>query len=261
MAPTSNLQSTLLTLPYELRELILQLALKQRGMAVPDERLSSILLTDPVTLELQFPIWTSLGPYSEPLFQVCRSLRTEALEAFYKVRLPAWKTCDMALIFFQTNEFLWRIDARHRTLSDPADYPAPARRVRDRVGSWEPIFNPPLTPLLPWEYPDLMRQLRNLHVELYLPNYKQLPRLKAKIEGLVRATDRGRTLKNVRVSITASGRSIIFSTRDVEAVEMLCGMEISGKVVVEARTHFAGMKNSVDRLELARRMKNSRKDS
>ena len=58
----------LLNLPFELRHRILLYALKQKG-----------------TIEIQYPVWAGLQVFDQPLFQTCRSLRSEAVKAFYEV--------------------------------------------------------------------------------------------------------------------------------------------------------------------------------
>lgn len=59
---------SLLGLPYELREQILKYALKSRG-----------------AVELQYPAWSGLSVFNNPLFQISRSLRQESIAAFYEV--------------------------------------------------------------------------------------------------------------------------------------------------------------------------------
>lgn len=85
------------SLPYELRQHILRLCVRQTR-----------------TIELQQPLWAGPGAFSQALFSTCRQLRDEALEAFYK-----------------TNAFVWIIEVDGRmTRTDPARYPLPRLRGR-----------------------------------------------------------------------------------------------------------------------------------
>ena len=55
--------SSLLSLPYELRQQILRHSLLQPG-----------------TIELQEPLWAGAETFAQPLFHTCRQVRDEALE-------------------------------------------------------------------------------------------------------------------------------------------------------------------------------------
>lgn len=213
--------SQLLDLPTELRHSILQHALQQRG-----------------TLELQHPVWAGLQDFCQPLFHVCRSLRQEALEAFYSA-----------------NDFLWIIDTEHRLRSDPSTYPAPASVV-DK-GKYVPSFiDAPLTPVLPWEYPHLLYHLRHLQINLYLPQESDASALHERLSALVKATDQGQRLAEFHVLITGKrrGAQIPLTAGERDALEVLAQMEVRGSVKVETRYYFRAVTAGVKALDLQRRM-------
>ncbi|KAF2160598.1 hypothetical protein M409DRAFT_28984 [Zasmidium cellare ATCC 36951] len=213
--------SPLLDLPTELRQSILGHALRQRG-----------------TLELQHPVWAGLQDFCQPLFHVCRSLRQEALEAFYG-----------------TNDFLWIIDTEHRLRSDPSTYPAPATVV-DKGKHIQPFIDSPLTPLLPWEYPHLLYHLRHLQINLYLPQESDASALHSRLEALVKATDHGKRLAEFHVLITGKrrGAQMPLTTGERSALEVLAQMEVRGSVEVQTRYYFRAVNAGVQVLDLQRRM-------
>lgn len=217
--------SPLLDLPSELRQSILQHALHQRG-----------------TLELQHPVWAGLQDFCQPLFHVCRSLRQEALEAFYS-----------------TNDFLWIVDTENRLRSDPSTYPAPAAIV-DRGKYVSPSVDVPLTPILPWEYPHLFYHLRHLQINLYLPQESDASALHDRLEALVKATDQGKRLTEFHVLITGKrrGAQVPLTAGERDALEVLAQMEVRGSVQVETRYYFRAVNAGVQALNLQRRMMKKR---
>jgi hypothetical protein len=65
--------ANLLGLPFELRERILSLCLRQRG-----------------TIEIQYPVWADKVVFTQPISQVGKSLRGEAIQTFYRVNVFVW---------------------------------------------------------------------------------------------------------------------------------------------------------------------------
>lgn len=65
--------TTLPGLPVELLDLILSPLLQQTG-----------------TIELQAPIWADKSVFIHPTFQVCKSLRQEAIRIFYNSNVFVW---------------------------------------------------------------------------------------------------------------------------------------------------------------------------
>ncbi|KAK3714251.1 hypothetical protein LTR37_007837 [Vermiconidia calcicola] len=130
MTAYQNISSTchISKLPYELRQRIFRYTLRQNG-----------------TVEMQIPTWTDRESYTQPLFYVCRWLRGEALEAFYKVNTFVWAVARCG----NTGVYL---------SSDPSKYPLDA-------GNWST-----LTPALPWHYPRLLEDLRYLVLNFHVPS-------------------------------------------------------------------------------------------
>ncbi|EME81461.1 uncharacterized protein MYCFIDRAFT_176738 [Pseudocercospora fijiensis CIRAD86] len=212
--------SHLLNLPFELRHRILIHALKQKG-----------------SIELQYPVWASLQVFDQPLFQTCRSLRTEAVQAFYEVRdCKDLATKHIILTRsrpLKVNDFLWVIDVENKSRSDPSTYPTcPASTGKLRQASPK-NYAYTIPNCLPWEYPDLMRRLRHLQINIYLPsNDQNTSLLQDRLSALVQSLDRGRRLAILHVLVTAKRRAaqIPLSQDEVLALEVLAGMQVRGKV-------------------------------
>ena len=218
--------SQLLALPYELRHRILCVALKDNN-----------------TIELQYPLWGGEEAFAPPLFQVCRSLRTESLKAFY-----------------ESNIFLWIIDLSIQHRSDPADYPA-LQASEPEDGSDDRLL-----PALPWEYPALKRDLRHLNVTIYLP-----PNLVADTESaelwftkfpdalrrMSVALDYGRRLEELHVLFTAKrfNTRIPLEGEQIKAIEILEAFQVRGRVRVQMRWDFKEAAKSIKALDLERRMR------
>lgn len=66
--------ASFVTLPYELREQIIQ-----------------PLVRTPGTVGLQYPLWADKSDFILPIAQVCRSLRNDAVEIFYRANVFVWK--------------------------------------------------------------------------------------------------------------------------------------------------------------------------
>jgi len=225
--------SCLLDLPYELRQRILTLALKQKG-----------------TIELQHPVWAGKDVFAQPLFQVCRLLRDEALQAFY-----------------ETNCFLWIIDSSVTHRSDPAVYASitgDARQPED--GSVPSSKTSPLTPTLPWQYPHLKKHLRHLNLNIYLPSnlvadlaaaqawFTEFPQ---QLERMIKALDCGCRLAELHTLLTAKrfNTRIALAGEQLKALNVLTQMKVRGSVKVQTRYDFKEVKASIASLELERRMK------
>lgn len=220
-------KSYFLDLPFELRNYILTLVLRQTG-----------------TIELQHPLWAGLQVFAQPLFKVNRSVRDEALDAFYEV-----------------NDFLWVIDTEHRMRSDPARYPEATNSIPNgkfNGGNIRPEIGSPLTPVFPWEFPRLWKCLRRLQVNVYLPHGKCAFALQESLRDLVRVLDRGRRLAAFHLLVTTKG-SVSRNSWDVgaccEALEVLADMVVRGSVEVQTRHYPIEIRRGVWNLNLSRRMK------
>jgi len=66
--------ASFVTLPYELREQIIQPLVCTGG-----------------TIGLQYPLWADKTVFVPPIAQVCKSLRNDAVEIFYRANVFVWK--------------------------------------------------------------------------------------------------------------------------------------------------------------------------
>ncbi|KAI6881311.1 hypothetical protein KC360_g8555 [Hortaea werneckii] len=223
----------LLNLPRELRHRILLFTLEQHG-----------------NVELQQPMWSSKGNYAQPIFQVCRLLRREALQAFY-----------------EGNCFLWIIDLAV-VRSDPSKYVPMISETEHNEEAFQSSIKSSLIAVLPWEYPFLRNHLRHLHVNIYLPSnligdvsasQSWLTEMPTRLKQFVEAIDRGRRLQDLTILITANTKR--FNTRislegeQLKALDVLSEMEVKGNVSVRTRHDFRAAKVSIDSLELEKKMK------
>lgn len=110
------------------------------------QRIFGYALKQKGTVGLRTPVWDDGSAFKQPLFGVCHSFRDEALEAFYT-----------------TNTFLWHIHRpQHvgaRPDADPSKYPLEVEDLKHIM-----------TPSLPWHYPRLMKDLRRLALNVFLPS-------------------------------------------------------------------------------------------
>ncbi|KAK0315562.1 hypothetical protein LTR01_000862 [Friedmanniomyces endolithicus] len=218
-----------LDLPYELRQNVLCLALKQVGV-----------------LELQHPIWAGEDVYRPALFSVCRLLRREALQAFYEVNL-----------------FLWTIDMSAHHRSDPADYPSlrPNEGKDQRSGNLG-TDDLAVLPAVPWMYPYLWLHLRHLNVDIYLPPkptaewYVEFPRA---FQRLVEALDCGRRLDKLQMFFHACYARPIehpsLAGEQLRALKVLTGFEVRGRVGVSTLSLSREAQKALE--DLGKRMKST----
>ncbi|KAI7164740.1 hypothetical protein KC349_g471 [Hortaea werneckii] len=230
-----SVTSHLLNLPRELRHRILLFTLEQPG-----------------NIELQQPMWASKGHYAQPIFQVSRLLRCEALQAFY-----------------EGNCFLWILDLLAVERSDPSKYVSmTSDETKDDATTSQSNIAQSLLPVLPWEYPFLRTHLRHLHLNIYLPsnltgdiNASQawLTEMPTQLKRLVEVLDHGRRLQDLTVLVTANTKR--FNTRislegeQLKALEVLSEMEIRGNVSIRTRHDFRAARVSIDSLGLEKKMK------
>ncbi|KAI7198538.1 hypothetical protein KC343_g1227 [Hortaea werneckii] len=225
--------SYLLNLPRELRHRILLFTLEQHG-----------------NIEVQQPMWASKGYYAQPIFQVCRLLRREALQAFY-----------------EGNCFLWIIDLAVER-SDPSKYVSMISETEQDQKAFQSSTMTSLIPVLPWEYPYLRNHLRHLHVNIYLPSnligdvrasQSWLAEMPTRLKQFVEVLDQGERLQDLTVLVTANTRR--FNTRislegeQLKALDVLSEMEIKGNVSIRTRHDFRAAKVSIDSLDLEKKMK------
>ena len=209
--------STLLSLPYELRQQILRLSLTQVG-----------------TLELQLPPWTGYEHFRQPLFRTCKQLRHESLEAFYN-----------------GNTFLWIVGRDGENRSDPADYP-----LTRTIQGYSTI-----SPVLPWQYPRMLQDLRHLHLNIYLPDPENEDAwstgVRRSLSRLIMALEGGTRLRAVRILFTSKrvNPHIGLSSRHLDILNVLAKMEVPGKISVRTSYGFRLAKASIENLNLERMMR------
>ena len=225
--------ASLMTLPHETRQRILRYALNQLGTTELQKPLrpkrEEFKLED--TNEFNRPFCAERDGYAQPLFQVCRSLRDEALEAFYK-----------------ENAFMWIVGG---SWSDPSQYP-----LRSTTED-----SPPLTSALPWRYPQLLNHLRHVYLNIYLPpdrNARRWRDLHTNLSRVVQALDNGRKLHSFNVLL----KSGLHNTRDNPlrshqraALDTLAQMKVQGSVQVKLRYGLQELEAGIKSLELENRMK------
>lgn len=66
--------ASLLSLPGELRDQILVPLVRAKG-----------------TIELQYPLWADKSVFVPPIAQVCRTLRSDFVQLFYRSNVFVWK--------------------------------------------------------------------------------------------------------------------------------------------------------------------------
>lgn len=122
-----------MTIPAELRQIILRYVLAVDGC-----------------ISIKQPIWTTKDVYVPAVTQVCRSLRGEAIEAFYNV-----------------NVFMCHVDCRNGGHDTTTSVLSGARMAEEQVAG-------SLTPCLPWQYPRLSHDLRRIIIIVKLETLQTL---------------------------------------------------------------------------------------
>lgn len=95
--------ASFMTLPFELREQILFPIVRTRA-----------------TIELQYPLWadTDKSVFIPPVAQVCRELREEVFQCFYRANVFVWKIDSEPVR--DSREWVARV--RQRQLGENADF-------------------------------------------------------------------------------------------------------------------------------------------
>ncbi|KAF2719793.1 hypothetical protein K431DRAFT_286431 [Polychaeton citri CBS 116435] len=187
--------ASLMGLPYELREQILQPVL-----------LSSDLL------ETQPPLWGSNADFVHPVMQVCRLLRAEALETF-----------------FRTNRFRWVFSTTSHHRTDPIG----AKLRPDIEEQLRPFHRDadPLPSAIPWLYPHLATDLRHLTLLLHMRRYssaEDLASFALRLRAAVQALDHGRRLRDLRLVITMADLTTSLTGAEIEALRALWEIRVAG---------------------------------
>ncbi|KAK3704885.1 hypothetical protein LTR37_013576 [Vermiconidia calcicola] len=201
-------------LPYELRQRIFRYTLRQKG-----------------TVEMQTPTWTDRESFTQPLFYVCRWLREEALEAFYKV-----------------NTFVWAIARCGNTgvylSSDPSKYPLGEGNCSA------------LTPALPWHYPRLLEDLRYLVLNLHVPSNEDIHAwttvLPQQLQSVTTALKSRRKLRQLQITFLMSHRSHdqSLSSEQIDVLNTLSELCVSATVNVRIRPAHTPATSAIHALDL-----------
>ncbi len=207
----------LLDLPTELRLRILKYATYQNQHG---------------TIEIQTPVWTIRDKYDGAVFAVCRSLRDEALEAYYN-----------------TNFFLWNVSVDDSRRSDPCDYP---QAWQQQQGS--------MTSATPWRYPLLFKHLRHLYLNMWFPKQSDkkawLTTLPAQLDKVLRVLDCGKQLFTLHVNLTTNffPEPAVLNKRGKTALKVLSRFEVKGSVTLSMSFHCNNCRRDIRALGLASKM-------
>nr|OQO21415.1 hypothetical protein B0A51_11883 [Rachicladosporium sp. CCFEE 5018] len=216
--------ASLLSLPYELRERILIPNLRRHG-----------------TIELQYPIWADSGKtvFTQPIMQVCRQLREEAIPLFYR-----------------QNVWVWVLDPEEDNRPDPTAYPIGLEigpgvdRTRGPCGT--------LISTLPWYYPGALSNIRHLRLNMYLPTSHDRPAwttgFPTKLARFVQSLDYGSTLRSLKILVGTWYTLLNFSTSQAAVFDVLEQMQIRGTVEIRTKNIYNETKAAVRSLDLEHRM-------
>jgi hypothetical protein len=212
--------SSLLSLPFELRQHIFGFALKEVG-----------------TIELTHPLWAVPQAFSQPLFLTSKEVRDEALEAFYK-----------------TNAFLWIIDDEEWR-SNPADYARAHSHDRDSS-----MITPALPWDYPHLLQHLRHLHVNICLPKEENEKAWHNHLQSSLSSLVEALDGGRRLRSVAILFTSRRINTLLhplSSQHLHVLNTLSQMEVPGMVKMRTRYDFQQVKASIESLGLEKAMKSA----
>lgn len=193
----------LLRLPLELRQRILHFAL-----GITDDSKS-----------LYFTKSMKSDGWNPAVFRVCRSLRDEALEAFY-----------------QTNSFTFVIGPHATGISNPLTYP---HSVEHSSGT------PPLESALPWQYPYIFSNLRHLHLDVYVTCISDdqedywTGELNSRLDKLIDLFERGHKLRELHLTVHAYCivEPPALTPELTAPLDKLAALQIRGELEVELATN------------------------
>lgn len=197
-------ESPLLQLPTEIRHSIYRHALKLDG-----------------SIEIQHPLWVRHRDYAQPLFRVCRSVRTDALQAFY-----------------ETNDFIWAIT--------PSDEPTTSLTPTELA--------------LSWTLSEVSQYLRFIQLKINLSfdvGGRKVERLKHLLQEFISLTNYGRKIARLAVSIVLHGShyysGLPFPERT--ALLLLQSMKVKGRVEFRILGASRTCATEINELDLPRKMK------
>ena len=212
--------SSLLSLPFELRQHIFGFALKEVG-----------------TIELTHPLWTVPQAFSQPLFLTSKKVRDEGLEAFYKA-----------------NVFLWIIDDEEWR-SNPADY---AHAHSHNRGSSR--ITPALPWDYPYLLQHLRHLHINICLPREGNEKAWRSHLQSSLSRLVEALDGGRRVRSVAILFTSRRINKLLhplSSQHLKVLNTLSQMEVRGTVEIRTRYGLQPVKAGIESLGLEKAMKSA----
>lgn len=201
------------------------------------QRIFGYALQQKGTIGLQTPAWDHVSAFKQPLFAVCKSFRDEALESFYK-----------------TNTFLWHVhrprNVDARPDSDPSKYP---------LGIDGSTFA--ITPSLPWHYPRLMKDLRRLALNIFMPSDQDPEAWKTtfpeELRSLIAALSNSNGLKMLTVTIVTgywrNGKPL--PSAELDIMSILGQLSVSGSVKVRCQPSYWECSESIYSLGLEKRIR------
>ncbi|GAB7332233.1 hypothetical protein MBLNU13_g04085t1 [Cladosporium sp. NU13] len=212
---------SLLSLPYELREQILISLLCKNG-----------------SIKLQHTT-DNKSALTPPISQVCRLLREEVIRVFYKV-----------------NTFTLTIDPEATELADHV-----CCLPNTEASGLGQAYDDRPEPMLPWHRPALMRDIRHLRVDLYLPDpYKRklwTDTLAKQLTSLAISVGKGTKLKDMRVLIATWHRFRELAEWQAEMLGLLEQMSVRGHTQVRTRSLDGKLRAALHDLDLTSKMRDA----
>ena len=147
---------------------------------------------------------------------------------------------------------LWQIDA-----ADPAAFPLqPPSNCPKEYGPCGPLISS-----LPWQYPDMLSNLRHLRLNLYLPPQHDATmwseRFSKQLSSFVEAIEQGVRLRDFKILIGTWHGIRDLGAPQMAAFDLLAQMQVRGTVQVRTRSLDIQGKAVVQQLDLERRLRAS----
>jgi hypothetical protein len=140
-------------------------------------------------------------------------------------------------------------------MPDPSSFPE--ERCDDNAKHYGPSGS--LISSLPWQHPDMLRNLRHLRLNLYLPPQHNIALWSGKfgkqLSQFVEAVDHGRRLQDFKVLFGTWHKIRELGGPQTAALSILERMQVRGTVQVRTRSLDRDGKAFVQRLDLERRMR------
>jgi hypothetical protein len=155
-------------------------------------------------------------------------------------------------LIFENNLTLAQLDP-----VDPSTFPLELQE--DNAKDYGPVG--PLASSLPWQYPNMLSNLRHLRVNLYLPRQHDTAtwtdKLGKQLSSFVEAVDHGQKLKDIKLLIGTWHRIRGLGKPQLDVLGILEQMRVRGFVQVRTRSLDPDGKAVVEALGLGRRMRST----